>query len=171
MAISQVRASFLFGGAIFSFCLAPPAAQQENRVPGQSLWPPPIEGHSRVRCPQRGLAAWPSALMAVVPLPNFSLPIPATPAHAGNRSMGQTLSSHPTPSYTRQGCPEKGIPCLRSHDNQILELGPFPPSHGLLGWEGSGKPITHRLTPPVNGPPGYVNIFFSTMSEYFFPHS
>lgn len=48
MAISQVRASFLYGGATCSFCLAPPAAQQENRVPGQSLWPPSIQGHSRV---------------------------------------------------------------------------------------------------------------------------
>lgn len=27
--------------------------------------------------------------------------------------------------------------------------GPLPPSHGLLGWEGPGKPVIHRLTPPL----------------------
>lgn len=50
---------------------------------------------------------WPSALMAVMPLSNVSLPVPATPAHAGNRSMGQTLKPQTHPFLYQIGMPRE----------------------------------------------------------------
>lgn len=62
----------------------------------QGSWPVPLATFHRgsqqsMRCPQWDMTARPSALMAVMPLSNVPLPMPATPAHAGNRSKGQTL--------------------------------------------------------------------------------
>lgn len=79
----------------------------------QGSWPVPLATFRRgsqqsVGCPQSGLAAWLSTLMAMIPLSNFSLPIPATPAHAGNRSRGQTLSPKPNLFLYQMGMPREG---------------------------------------------------------------
>lgn len=49
------------------------------------------------------MTVWPSALMALMPLSNVSLPIPAAPVHVGNRSMEQTPKPQPHPSLYQIG--------------------------------------------------------------------
>lgn len=60
-----------------------------------------------MRCPRWHMTAWPSALMAVMPLSNVSLPNSATPVCAGNRSMEQTLKPQPHPFLYQIGMPRE----------------------------------------------------------------
>lgn len=65
-----------------------------------------------MRCPRWSVTAWPSALMAEMPLPSVSLPIPATRVRAGNRNMEQTLKPQPYPFLYQIGMPreEEALP-------------------------------------------------------------
>lgn len=104
----------------------------------QGSWPVPLATFHRgsqqsVGRPRGGLAAWPSTLIGCDASFQLLTAHPCHPCPCWEQEHGAD-SKPQTPSYTRWGCPEKGMPCVRSHDNQISELGPssFQPWSVLL---------------------------------------